>query len=121
MERKFLQLSLRVWTWANFAKCYWAEQKGNATAVWADALLTPAGDREAYKANAYFKERYAEDKMPFFESYYSSPLSRCAATANLTFGDIEVPADRPFTPIVKEGFREGELTTHKSSNRLTFS
>lgn len=46
--------------------------------------------------------------MPHFETYYSSPLSRCGATANLTFGDIEVPADRPFTPIVKEGFREGE-------------
>lgn len=89
-------------------QCYWAEQQGNSTARWADALLTPAGDREAFKANAYFKERYATDKMPFFESYYSSPLSRCTITANLTFGDIEVPADRPFTPIVKEGFREGE-------------
>ena len=49
--------------------------------------------------------------MPFFESYYSSPLSRCTVTANLTFGDIDLPEDMPFIPIVKEGFREG-MTVH---------
>ncbi|TDZ39068.1 putative phosphoglycerate mutase [Colletotrichum spinosum] len=91
--------------------CYWAEQEGNATARWADALLTPAGAAEAYKANAYFKDRYETQKMPFFESYYSSPLARCAVTANITFGDIALPEDRPFVPTVKEGFREG-MTVH---------
>ncbi|CAI4214000.1 unnamed protein product [Parascedosporium putredinis] len=53
--------------------CYWAEQTGNGTAVWADPLLTPAGEYEAYKANAYFKDRYETQNMPHFESYYSSP------------------------------------------------
>ncbi|TEA21647.1 putative phosphoglycerate mutase [Colletotrichum sidae] len=91
--------------------CYWAEQEGNATARWADALLTPAGAAEAYKANAYFKDRYETQKMPFFESYYSSPLARCAVTANITFGDIALSEDRPFVPTVKEGFREG-MTVH---------
>ncbi|KLU88333.1 hypothetical protein MAPG_07320 [Magnaporthiopsis poae ATCC 64411] len=88
--------------------CYWAEQNGNATARWADAHLTPAGEREALKANAYYKDRYATQKMPFFDSYYSSPLARCTATANLTFGGgIDFPSDKPFRPIIKEGFREG--------------
>ena len=49
--------------------------------------------------------------MPFFESYYSSPLARCTITANLTFGDIELPEERPFVPTVKELFREG-MTVH---------
>ncbi|KAK4122269.1 phosphoglycerate mutase [Parathielavia appendiculata] len=96
--------------------CYWAEQEGNGTAVWADPLLTPAGEVEAYKANAYFKDRYETQKLPFFESYYTSPLSRCTITANLTFGDISLPADRPFAPIVKEGFREG-MTVHTCNRR----
>ncbi|KAK0374432.1 phosphoglycerate mutase [Colletotrichum limetticola] len=92
--------------------CYWAEQDGNATARWADPLLTPAGANEALKANAYFKDRYATQKMPYFESYYTSPLIRCGYTANITFGDIPIPADEhPFIPVVKEGFREG-MTVH---------
>ncbi|KAI8277923.1 putative phosphoglycerate mutase [Colletotrichum sp. SAR 10_98] len=91
--------------------CYWAEQDGNGTARWADPLLTPAGEAEAYKANAYFKDRFETQKMPYFESYYSSPLIRCGITANITFGDIPLPEDRPFIPTVKEGFREG-MTVH---------
>ncbi|CAG9937949.1 unnamed protein product [Clonostachys rosea f. rosea IK726] len=98
--------------------CYWAEQEGNGTAVWSDPLLTPAGLQEAYKANAYFKDRYATQKMPYFESYYSSPLSRCTITANLTFGDITVPQDKPFVPTVKDGFREG-MTIHTCNRRST--
>lgn len=92
-------------------QCYWAEQNGNGTAVWADPLVTPAGVAEAVKANAYFKDRYETQKMPYFESYYSSPLVRCTITANLTFGDIALPEEHPFVPTVKEGFREG-MTVH---------
>ncbi|KAL8418287.1 hypothetical protein RB594_001772 [Gaeumannomyces avenae] len=91
--------------------CYWAERQGNATARWADAHLTPAGEAEAIKANAYYKDRYATQKMPFFESYYSSPLARCTATLNLTFAGIDFPEGRPFCPVIKEGFREG-MTVH---------
>lgn len=84
--------------------------------MWADALLTSAGESEAYKANAYYRDRYETQKMPHFESYYSSPLSRCTVTANLTFGNLQLPADRPFAPIVKEGFREG-MTVHTCNRR----
>lgn len=54
--------------------------------------------------------------MPYFETYYSSPLSRCTITANLTFADIDLPENRPFVPIVKEGFREG-MTVHTCNQR----
>lgn len=54
--------------------------------------------------------------MPFFESYYSSPLARCTATANLTFGGIDFPSDKPFRPTIKEGFREG-MTVHTCNRR----
>ncbi|PNH43810.1 hypothetical protein VD0004_g3722 [Verticillium dahliae] len=91
--------------------CYWAEQQGNGTAIWADAHLTPAGINEALKANNYFRDRIATQKMPYFESYYASPLARCGQTANYTFAGLDQPADRPFMPLVKEGFREG-MTVH---------
>ncbi len=100
-------------------QCYWAQQDGNGTAVWADSLPTPAGTREVLKANAYFKDRYDSEGMPHFESYYSSPLARCAITANLTFGNLELPLAHPFIPTVKEGFREGMSvqTCNRSSNK----
>jgi broad specificity phosphatase PhoE len=91
--------------------------------VWADPLLTPAGESEAYKANAYLKDRFETQKLPYFESYYTSPLSRCTITANLTFSSLSLPADRPFVPIVKEGFREG-MTVHtcnRRSSKASFS
>ncbi|KAK4148635.1 phosphoglycerate mutase [Chaetomidium leptoderma] len=98
--------------WHNAAESFYGTPAWNA-----DPLLTPAGEREAYKANAYFKERYKTQKMPRFESYYTSPLSRCTVTANLTFADIQLPAaGRPFVPIVKEGFREG-MTLHTCNRR----
>lgn len=77
--------------------------------------MTPAGESQAHKANAYFKDRYETQKMPHFESYYASPLSRCTITANLTFADIQLPAAHPFVPTVKEGFREG--MTPQTCNR----
>ncbi|KFA67986.1 hypothetical protein S40285_03526 [Stachybotrys chlorohalonatus IBT 40285] len=96
--------------------CYWSVQTGNGTAHWEDPHLTPAGFREAYKANAYFKQRYEDYGLPFFESYYTSPLTRCTVTANITFADIDLPAELPFAPIVKEGFREG-MTVHTCNHR----
>jgi broad specificity phosphatase PhoE len=96
--------------------CYWATQTGNGTAHWDDPHLTPAGHAESAKAAAYFRTRFEEQGMPFFESYYSSPLTRCTVTAEETFGGLELPADRPFAPVVKEGFREG-MTLHTCNHR----
>ncbi|POR33870.1 Phosphomutase-like protein 3 [Tolypocladium paradoxum] len=101
--------------------CYWAELDGNGTAVWADALLTPRGFQEAQKANAYFKTRFEQQGMPFFDSYYSSPLSRCIQTANATFAaGLDLPPSRPFAPTIKELFREG-ISIHTCDRRSTRS
>ncbi|KAF4343644.1 PMU1-high copy suppressor of ts tps2 mutant phenotype [Fusarium beomiforme] len=88
-------------------KCYWGLQSGNGTATWEDAELTPAGEAEAYKANAYFKTRFEDEGMPYFDSYYASPLARCVQTAVDTFQSLKLPKDKPFAPMVKEKLREG--------------
>ncbi|KAJ3502926.1 hypothetical protein NM208_g16618 [Fusarium decemcellulare] len=87
--------------------CYWGLESGNGTAIWEDALLTPAGFAQADKANAYFKSRFEEEGMPFFERYYASPLARCVMTAVETFKGLDLPKSKPFEPIVKEKLREG--------------
>ncbi|KAF5025552.1 hypothetical protein F66182_2360 [Fusarium sp. NRRL 66182] len=89
---------------------------GNGTAVWEDALLTPAGFSEAYKANAYFRSRFQDHGMPFFESYYASPLARCVVTARETFKGLDLPKSKPFEPVVKEYLREG-MTVHTCNRR----
>lgn len=54
--------------------------------------------------------------MPAPQSYYTSPLSRCLVTANITFADLSLPASRPFAPTVKEFFREG-ISIHTCDRR----
>ncbi|KAI5866129.1 phosphoglycerate mutase-like protein [Durotheca rogersii] len=87
--------------------CYWGPLEGNGTSVWRDALLTEAGFAQCTKANNFWKNALAVEKIPAPQAYYSSPLIRSATTANLTFNGLDLPADRPFVPIVKEFLREG--------------
>ncbi len=54
--------------------------------------------------------------MPYFESYYSSPLSRCLQTAQTTFGNLTLPEAHPFDPVIKELFRES-MTIHTCDHR----
>ncbi|KAM3546357.1 hypothetical protein ARSEF1564_000632 [Beauveria bassiana] len=96
--------------------CYWAELDGNGTSTWADPKLTPQGLAEASKASAFYKSRFQEHGMPFFESYYSSPLTRCVQTAQGTFAGLALPAARPFAPIIKELFRES-ISIHTCDHR----
>ncbi|UKZ74920.1 hypothetical protein TrVFT333_002590 [Trichoderma virens FT-333] len=100
--------------------CYWAEQDGNGTATWADAQLTPNGLAQTTKANAYFKSRFEKEGLPYFESYYSSPLRRCLQTANLTFANQKLPHSNPFKPTIKELFRES-ISIHTCDRRSTKS
>jgi len=86
--------------------CYWSEQEGNGTVIWADAHLTQAGIAQAVKANTFWAHQIATQKIRTPESYYSSPLMRCLATANLTFSGLDLPSTHPFAPHIKELFRE---------------
>ncbi|KAM0185222.1 hypothetical protein ACHAPI_012263 [Fusarium lateritium] len=92
--------------WHNAAESFYGTPAWNAT-IWEDPLLTPAGLNEALKANAYFKSRFEDEGMPFFDKYYASPLSRCVETAHETFKGLNFPKGKPFVPVVKELLREG--------------
>ncbi|TVY22354.1 putative phosphoglycerate mutase [Lachnellula hyalina] len=62
----------------------------------------------------------ASQNIPTPESYYTSPLLRCLATANVTFSGLDLTKDRQFVPIIKELFRE-ELGVHTCDRRSSKS
>lgn len=96
--------------------CYWSLLDGNGTSVWADAKITPNGVAQAVKANKYWASRISLQKIPTPDSYYTSPLTRCLQTANITFSGLSLPRSKPFIPIVKEKFREG-ISGHTCDRR----
>ncbi|KAB2577541.1 putative phosphoglycerate mutase protein [Lasiodiplodia theobromae] len=101
--------------------CYWSLLDGNGTSTWADAHLTQIGVDQALVANAFWASALEPDvAIPAPQSYYVSPLARCLATANYTFGGLEqkLPEDRPFKPVVKELLRES-LGLHTCDRRST--
>lgn len=103
----------------NKPQCYWSLQDGNSTSTWSDALLTPLGESQALTAHAFWSSQLSIQKQPAPESYYTSPLLRCMATASLTFSGLELPADRPFKPLIKELIREaiGAHTCDRRSSK----
>jgi broad specificity phosphatase PhoE len=100
-------------------QCYWSLQDGNETSTWADALLTPIGEAQARKANVFWKHLVESQNIPMPQSYYTSPLLRCMATAKITFSGLSLPPDRPFKPLIKELIREaiGAHTCDRRSSR----
>ena len=48
----------------------------------------------------------SSQQIPVPQSYYTSPLTRCLQTANITFANLKLPPQTPFKPVVKESFRE---------------
>ncbi len=81
---------------------YWAAQEGDASSRWVDPHLTATGIEQAHAVHAFWKHQLAVAKRPAPQTYYCSPLYRCLETANLTFTGLDLPADRPYKPIVKE-------------------
>jgi len=69
--------------------------------TWVDARLTDTGIAQAEVAHGAW-EKQIENKIPFPESYYVSPLNRCLATANITFKGLGIPHTDPFRPTIKE-------------------
>lgn len=58
------------------------------------------------KANNFWRKQILEQTIPTPEKYYTSPLTRCLATANITFSGLDLPGSHPFIPEIKELFRE---------------
>ncbi|CAK7267901.1 putative phosphoglycerate mutase pmu1 [Sporothrix epigloea] len=100
--------------------CYWGQQDGNGTVVWADARLTPTGEAQAQKAHRFWAGQLADQKQPAPERYYTSPLTRCLQTASITFGGLALPLPHPFVPTVKEFLRE-DVSTHTCDRRSSRS
>lgn len=98
--------------------CYWSERDGNGTVTWADAHLTSTGVSQALTVNAFWKRLIKDEKITPPETYYTSPLYRCLATANLTFTGLSLPKKNPFIPTIKELFREG-ISAHTCDRRST--
>jgi len=100
--------------------CYWSAQDGNDTMTWSDALLTYEGIRQATQANAFWRFLTTTQKLPLPESYYTSPLLRCLATANITFAGLSQSPEHPFIPTIKEMLRE-EIGVHTCDRRSSKS
>ena len=96
--------------------CYYSIRDGNSTTKWDDARLTPLGVTQALDANQFWKTEIEVQRIPTPQSYYTSPLTRCLQTANLTFSDLPLPRQYPFAPEVKEFFREG-ISGHTCDRR----
>ncbi|CAG8972198.1 hypothetical protein HYALB_00007340 [Hymenoscyphus albidus] len=100
--------------------CYWSLLDGNGTSVWADAEITPNGVAQAQVAADYWATQIALQKIPIPQSFYTSPLTRCLQTANITFSQLRLRHGAHFRPTVKEYFREG-ISGHTCDRRSTKS
>ncbi|KAF2428047.1 phosphoglycerate mutase-like protein [Tothia fuscella] len=116
IEYKLLYLGRHGEGWHNAAEtfygtpawnCYWAELDGNASASWVDAKLTANGIAQAQKAHNFWANAISVQRIPTPNKFYTSPLSRCLATANITFTGLNLPKKKKFVPVVKEYLREG--------------
>ena len=79
---------------------------GDAQFNWTDPQITTRGRVQTERNNAFMRSQLVTQKMPAPQSYYVSPLARTLDTAKKTFSPLDLPADRPFHPVVKEDLRE---------------
>jgi broad specificity phosphatase PhoE len=118
LERKFSFPKTHKYHISYTLQCYWSIRDGNGTVTWADARITENGIAQAQKANAFWASHIISQKIPVPETYYTSPLTRCLETANVTFFGLDLPSRKPFVPTVKELFREG-ISGHTCDRRGT--
>ncbi|OLN86611.1 putative phosphoglycerate mutase-like protein 1 [Colletotrichum chlorophyti] len=95
---------------------YWSHLEGDGVVTWLDAELVDTGIRQAEDLNAFWSEATAVQKVPFPESFYTSPLRRCLKTCKLAFGDLVEKRGQKFRPVIKEGLRE-RMTDHTCDKR----
>jgi broad specificity phosphatase PhoE len=83
--------------------------------------LTPKGISQAQYANAFWRTLVTDHGIPLPQTYYSSPLLRCLATAYYTFSGLPHTPESPFIPTIKELLREsiGVHTCDRRSSKST--
>ncbi|KAF2871642.1 phosphoglycerate mutase [Massariosphaeria phaeospora] len=94
---------------------YYSMLDGADGMTWSDAKLTPTGQQQAKDVHALW-QRLLPSGIPAPETYYVSPLTRTLETADLSFAGLDLPADKPYKPIVKELLREA-LGIHTCDRR----
>ena len=95
--------------------CYYSILNGNLTVTWADAHLTAVGMMQALTVKSFWAAEIELQNIPTPQSFYTSPLTRCLQTANLTFNGLK-KLNHPFIPTVKELLREG-ISGHTCDRR----
>lgn len=85
-----------------------------------DADLTEEGVEQALVAHNFWQHEMTTQKIPVPQSYYTSPLTRCLKTANLTFNGLDLPHRYRFAPTIKELLREG-ISLHTCDHRRSKS
>ena len=88
---------------------------------WADATLTNQGIKQAEQVNQFWTSMIELEKIPLPQTYYTSPLDRCCATAKISFSGLDLPPDRPFIPIVKEVLPPYALENFVADRRSCFA
>jgi broad specificity phosphatase PhoE len=96
--------------------CYWAELNGNSTNSWEDAAIDPLGVAQAQAAHSLWARLIEQQGIETPDTYFTSPLTRCLQTSNITFSGLNLPRHKPFIPTVKEYLREG-ISIHTCDRR----
>ncbi|TQN65421.1 putative phosphoglycerate mutase [Colletotrichum shisoi] len=95
---------------------YWSHLDGDGVVTWLDAELVDTGIGQAKDLSAFWADATTTQKVPFPESFYTSPLRRCLETSRLVFGGLVEERGQEFRPLVKEGLRE-RMTDHTCDKR----
>ncbi|GKT44430.1 putative phosphoglycerate mutase [Colletotrichum spaethianum] len=95
---------------------YWSRLDGDGVVTWLDAALVDTGIHQAKDLSAFWADSTTTEKVPFPESFYTSPLRRCLETSKLVFGGLIEEKGQEFRPLIKEGLRE-RMTDHTCDKR----
>jgi len=98
-------------------QCYYSALDGLNGTTWADATLTPTGRSQATAVSSLWTQQIPHG-IPLPETYYVSPLTRTVETADLSFSNLSLPADKQYKPLIKELLREA-LGVHTCDRRST--
>ncbi|KAK2062088.1 phosphoglycerate mutase [Colletotrichum caudatum] len=95
---------------------HWSHLEGDGVVTWLDAELVDTGIQQAKELSAFWAEATTTERVPFPESFYTSPLRRCLETSRLAFGALVEAKGEEFRPLIKEGLRE-RMTDHTCDKR----
>lgn len=82
---------------------------------WFDSFLAEEGEEQARQLAVFWSNLFNTQGAPLPETIYTSPLSRCLQTTDLSLHPVVPP---PFRAIVKENLRE-RIADHTADMRRT--